>query len=280
MITVTDTEDKIYQALKQNGEMHTKKVAETVKIAPSVASKYLGFSRKGRKNHIKGTKTVQILEGQRKRLKKSGERSMMLSKMHVAELGKVNEIENKKRRLKALMEEKAFLVRSKLNSDKPFLLASGDESWVFFDCKPVTQNPEGISLIAEIYFDMVKDYSLDAIGGIQTGAIPICTAVAQLSYLKGAPIPAFWVREKRKEHGTMNKIEGGLQPNSRVVVVDDVTTKGTSVLRAVEAVKEINCEIMEVITLVDREAGAKKIIEQLGLKYSSIFKKSDFRIEA
>ncbi len=56
----------------------------------------------------------------------------------------------------------------------------------------------------------------------------------------------------------MNKIEGRLQPNSRVVVVDDVTTKGTSVLKAVEAVREIDCEIMEVITLVDREAGAKK----------------------
>lgn len=205
---------------------------------------------------------------------------MMLSKMHVVELDNDKAIENKKRRLKALMEEKAFLVRSKLNGDKPFLLASGDESWVFFDCKPVTQNPEGIALIAEIFFDKVKGYHLDAIGGIQTGAIPICTAVAQLSYLKGSPIPAFWVREKRKEHGTMNQIEGGLQPNSRVVVVDDVTTKGTSVLKAMEEVKKINCEIMEVITLVDREAGARNIIEQLGLKYSSIFKKSDFKIEA
>lgn len=204
----------------------------------------------------------------------------MLSKMGVIELDKGNLIQEKKRRLKTLMEEKAFLVRSELNGDKPFLLASGDESWVFFDCKPVTQNPEGISLIAEIFYEMVKGYRLDAIGGIQTGAIPICTAVAQLSYLKGSPIPAFWVREKRKEHGTMNNIEGGLKPNSKVVVVDDVTTKGTSVLKAVEEVQKINCKIMKVITLVDREAGAKNIIEQKGLKYSSIFKKSDFKIQA
>jgi orotate phosphoribosyltransferase len=190
-----------------------------------------------------------------------------------------NELENQKRRLKELMEEKAFLVRSSLK-DEPFVLASGDKSWVFFDCKPVTQNPEGISLIAEIFFEMVKDYNLDAIGGIQTGAIPICTAVAQLSYLKGSPIPAFWVREKRKEHGTMNKLEGGLKPNSRVVVVDDVTTKGTSVLKAVEEVLELNCEIAAVITLVDREAGAREIIEQKGLKYLPIFKKSDFKVQA
>jgi orotate phosphoribosyltransferase len=197
----------------------------------------------------------------------------MLSKMCT------NELENQKKRLKELMEEKAFLVRSPLK-DEPFVLASGDKSWVFFDCKPVTQNPEGISLIAEIFFEMVKDYNLDAIGGIQTGAIPICTAVAQLSYLKGSPIPAFWVREKRKEHGTMNKLEGGLKPNSRVVVVDDVTTKGTSVLKAVEEVLELNCKIAAVITLVDREAGAREIIEQKGLKYLPIFKKSDFKVQA
>jgi len=190
-----------------------------------------------------------------------------------------NEIERQKKRLKELMEEKAFLIRSPL-TDKPFVLVSGDESWVFFDCKSVTQNPEGISLIAEIFFEMVKDYNLDAIGGIQTGAIPICTAVAQLSYLKNSPISAFWVREKRKDHGTMNKLEGGLQPNSRVVVVDDVTTRGTSVLKAVDEVLELNCEIAAVITLVDREAGAREIIEQRGLKYLPVFKKSDFKVQA
>jgi len=189
------------------------------------------------------------------------------------------EIESQKKRLKRLIEEKAFLVRSPLK-DQPFTLASGDESWVFFDCKAVTQNPEGISLIAEIFFEMVKGYHLDAIGGIQTGAIPICTAVAQLSYSKNSPIAAFWVREKRKDHGTMNKLEGGLQPNSRVVVVDDVTTKGTSVLKAVEEVLMLNCEIAAVITLVDREAGARNIIEQKGLNYLTVFTMSDFKVPA
>jgi len=196
----------------------------------------------------------------------------MLSKMCTYKL------ENQKIRLKNLIEEKAFLVRSP-QKDEPFILASGDRSWVFFDCKLVTQNPEGISLIAELFFEMVKNYHIDAIGGIQTGAIPICTAVAQLSYLKGSPIPAFWVREKRKDHGTMNKLEGGLKTNSRVVVVDDVTTRGTAVLKAVEEVLELNCEIAAIVTLVDREAGARDIIEQKGLKYLPIFKKSDFKVQ-
>ena len=64
----------------------------------------------------------------------------------------------------------------------------------------MTQDPEGIALTASIVFNMVKDRNLDAIGGIETGAIPICTAVAQLSFLKGNPIPAFWVRRRMLRH--------------------------------------------------------------------------------
>ncbi len=218
----------------------------------------------------KGAFQVLKAEGQRKELK-GGEKKIMLSEMLTSEL------EIQKRRLKALMEKKAFLRRSPQKGEKPFELASGGKSYVFFDCKPVTQNPEGISLIAEIIFEMVKDYHLDAIGGIETGSIPICTAVAQLSFLKGKPIPAFWVRHKPKKHGTKNLIEGELKPKSRVVVLDDVTTRGNSIEKAVKAVRAIDCNIVQLITMVDREEGARDKFEKEGLKYTSIFKKSDFQ---
>lgn len=185
-----------------------------------------------------------------------------------------NKLENLQKRLKELIQSKAFLRRS--SPEKPFKLASGGDSWKFFDCKPVTQDPEGIAIIAEIIFELVKDYKPDGIGGIATGAIPICTAVAYLSHLKGQPIPAFWVREEPKKHGTKNKIEGGLQPGSRVVILDDVITKGTSVRKALDTVQEINCEVVEIITMVDREEGARQKFEEEGFKFTSLFKMSDF----
>lgn len=181
----------------------------------------------------------------------------------------------KRNRLKELIKKKAFIRRSP--PQKPFKLASGGNTWVFFDCKLVTQDPEGISIIAEVMFDLVKDYNLDGIGGIATGSIPICTAVAQLSYLKGKPIPAFWVRHKRKKHGTENIIDGGLKPRSKIVIVDDVTTKGGSMEKAVNEVQKINCEIVELITMVDREEGARKKFEDRDFKFTAIFKKSDFK---
>ncbi len=184
-------------------------------------------------------------------------------------------LNHSKERLKILIQKKSFLRR--YPPEKPFELASGDRNYTFFDCKQVTQDPEGISLIAEIVFDMVKDLGIDRIGGVATGAIPICTAVAQISYLKGKPIPAFWVRDERKGHGTRNAIEGGLKPKSRVVIVDDVTTRGNSMHKAIEPVEEIGCEVVELITMVDREAGAKEKFEKAGYRFVPIFSFSDFK---
>ena len=184
---------------------------------------------------------------------------------------------SKMQKLKKVIMNKA--IRRRLPSQEPFRLASGDTSAFFFDCKLVTQDPEGISLIAEIIFDRVKGYCLDRIGGIQTGAIPICTAVAQLSYIKNQPIPAFWIRDKRKDHGTKKRVEGGLNRKERVVIVEDVTTRGNSILEAVKAVRELDCEIVELITIIDRKKGAKEKFEKMGIKFAALFKMSDFDIK-
>ena len=185
-----------------------------------------------------------------------------------------SEVEINKRKLKELIERKAFLRRSP--PEEPFKLASGGVSWDFFDCKLVTQDPEGIALVAEIVFEKVENYQLDAIGGIAHGAIPICTAVSLLSFQKGKSIPAFWVRDAPKEHGTKKLIEGVLQPDSRVVILDDVTTKGNSLWKAADAVRRVNCRIVEIITMVDREKGAREKFENAGFKFTALFQISDF----
>lgn len=187
----------------------------------------------------------------------------------------ISELEIYRKRLKNLIQQKAFLRR--LPDEEPFRLASGGTSWTFFDCKLVTQDPEGIALVAEMIFERVKNYHLDGIGGIEIGAIPICTAVSLLSFLRGMPISAFTVRHRPKEHGTKNKIEGELKPNSRVVILDDVTTEGNSVGEAVSAVLKMNCEIVEIITMIDREQGARKKFENAGFKFTSLFTISEFK---
>src|SRR5271157_2470540 len=138
-----------------------------------------------------------------------------------------------------------------------FVLASGKKSNFYFNTKTATLNPEGISLIAEVIYDRVKDLGIASIGGLELGSIPIATAVAQLSFRQGNPIPAFWVRDVPKDHGDKTKFEGTLKPGSKVVVVDDVATTGRSIIKAINEVEARGCKIERIIVVLDREEGAK-----------------------
>lgn len=69
-------------------------------------------------------------------------------------------------------------------------------------------DPEGATLLAELTYETLKDDQLDFIGGLEMGAVPLAGALAQISWIKGHPIAAFFVRKKPKEHGAKLAIEG------------------------------------------------------------------------
>jgi orotate phosphoribosyltransferase len=163
-------------------------------------------------------------------------------------------------RLIRLIYERAF----KYSEEPIFKLVSGRMSNYYFNCKMVTLNPEGMYLIGNIVFDMIKDMKVKGIGGLTLGADPIADAVAYTSYLKEKPIEAFVVRKSAKSHGTMQWIEGDVKAGDEVVIVDDVITTGKSTIEAITRAKEAGLEIVKVIALVDRqEGGYENIMEQL-----------------
>lgn len=141
-----------------------------------------------------------------------------------------------------------------------FTLASGAKSNRYFEGKLLTLHPEGANRVAEAICNILGEMDVDAVGGLIIGAIPIATAVSMLSYQRGKPMSAFLVRETPKEHGTQRLIEGHLEPGSRVAIVDDVITKGGSVVKAIQAVEGAGCKVVKVITIVDRhEGGSDKL---------------------
>jgi orotate phosphoribosyltransferase len=163
-------------------------------------------------------------------------------------------------RLIRLIYERAF----KYSEEPIFKLVSGRMSNYYFNCKMVTLNPEGMYLIGNIVFDMIKDMKVKGIGGLTLGADPIADAVAYTSYLKEKPIEAFVVRKSAKSHGTMQWIEGDVKAGDGIVIVDDVITTGKSTIEAITRAKEAGLEIVKVIALVDRqEGGYGNIMEQL-----------------
>jgi orotate phosphoribosyltransferase len=174
----------------------------------------------------------------------------------------------------------AEIIRKRSFGRGEITLASGRTSSFYFNLKPTMLDPEGAALLAELAFEALKDDGLDYVGGLEMGAVPLAGAIAQLSWIKGHPIAAFFVRKKPKEHGARLAVEGLAKGESlkgkRVVIVEDVTTTGESALKAVEAVRDAGGEVALVLTMVDREEGATETFTQAGLPFRSLYKASEF----
>ena len=159
-------------------------------------------------------------------------------------------------------------------------LASGRKSDFYFNLKPTMLDAEGAALLAELTLDALSGEAVDYVGGLEMGAVPLAGAIAQLSFIRGKPIQAFFVRKKPKEHGARLSVEG-LAPGEtlkgkRVVIVEDVTTTGGSAIKAVDAVRDSGAEIVMVLTMVDREEGAADNFREAGLAFRSIYKAAEF----
>ena len=179
-------------------------------------------------------------------------------------------------RLRAMIAEKSVLRGE-------FRLASGGESGLFFDMKQTLLLPEGLSLVGSLMLEKVLESRATAVGGLVLGACPIVGAIAQASYTMsaaggGREIAAFYVRKEPKNTGTRELIEGhDIAGHAAVYMIEDVTTKGGSVIRAIEAVRrETPCAVLGVLTVVDREQGARAALAEIGLPLDALFTMSEF----
>jgi orotate phosphoribosyltransferase len=175
----------------------------------------------------------------------------------------------KRQRLLGIIRQKSLL------QQRDFLLASGRSSSFFFDMKRTMFDPEGAALATDLLFDRIKDEPVDYIGGLETGAIPIVAAVCAKSWPE-KPIKGFFVRKQAKGHGTDQRIDGLLENGSRVILFEDVTTTGGSVMQAAAAVRQRDCTILKVIAIVDRLEGADQNFKDAGINFESLFTWRDF----
>jgi orotate phosphoribosyltransferase len=176
-------------------------------------------------------------------------------------------------KLLRLIHERAF------QQDSPYRLASGDESDYYIDSKMVEVFSESAYLVGEVLYERTRTLNVDAIGGLEVGAVPLTTATVIAYHLHGKRMEGFWVRDAVKQHGTQKLIEGNLRPGSRVVIIEDVATQGNSALKAVQAVRDAGCEVVVVLALMDRLAGAGQRLREAGaVSYASIFTVEDLRV--
>ena len=172
------------------------------------------------------------------------------------------------------------LIRTRSFGRGRIMLASGRESDYYIDMRPTTMHPAGATCVGELIADALEGLTVDFVGGLEMGAVPIATAVAVASHARGRDIGAFFVRKKPKDHGAKKLVEGLPKGETikgkNVVVVEDVTTTGGSALQAVAALREEGANIVLVLTIVDRLEGARQNFAAEGLELKALFTADEF----
>ena len=178
-----------------------------------------------------------------------------------------------RKRLKEIIAKRSFGLGE-------ITLASGRKSHFYFNLKPTMLDPEGAALLAQLSLEALASEKLDAIGGLEMGAVPISGAVAALSWISGSPLPNFFVRKKPKDHGAKLLVEGLTKGESlsgkMVAIVEDVTTTGESALKAAQAAQESGAKVSLVLTIVDRQEGATETFSKAGLRFHALFTADEF----
>lgn len=179
--------------------------------------------------------------------------------------------------LVAFVKEMAFIDGG---HDDAFTLASGKKSRWFFDMKPVMMHPEAGRLIGEMMNQRCDEIGADFVGGLELGAVPLTALVVAMD--KASSRLGFMVRKEAKGRGgrkTKNPagIEGAsLAKGGRVIVLEDVTTTGGSAIKAVRKIeRETSCEVVAVISILDREDGGKEAFKSEDINFESLLTRSD-----
>jgi orotate phosphoribosyltransferase len=125
--------------------------------------------------------------------------------------------------------------------------------------------------------EFMRKHEISCIGGLELGAVPVVSAVSFASFVVNNPVHAFFVRKQPKGHDAKELIDGDLPDGSDVLMVDDVTTSGGSIITAIDqANTEKRCGVRWALSIVDRDQGAAKLLASRKIALASIFTKADF----
>ena len=171
--------------------------------------------------------------------------------------------------LENILASKLLKIKAiKLQPNEPFTWASGWKSPFYCDNRKTLSYPELRTFVKlELSRLVAEKYpQAEAIAGVATGAIAQGALVAdQLA------LPFVYVRSKPKDHGLENLIEGDLQPKSKVVVIEDLISTGSSRLKAVEAIRRADCEVVGMVASYTYGFGvAEKAFADAGVELTTL----------
>lgn len=156
-------------------------------------------------------------------------------------------------------------------------LASGATSDFYIDGRLTSLSGSGLKLLSEAMWQRIKTMNVTAVGGPTMGADPIVAGILMAAANDGVDLKGFLIRKAAKDHGKQRWVEGPeLEAGERVVIIEDVVTSGGSALRAIEGMKtQYQPEIVKIMCMVDRQAGATEKLAEAGYEYEALFTRQD-----
>ena len=169
-----------------------------------------------------------------------------------------------------------YLIKSLLNTriinTQEVILKSGQKSNFYFDFKSLSKHPELLNNISYELSKLITNFNATLIG-VPMGGIPYSVQISSILNM-----PYILVRSNLKQYGMNKQLEGYNGENIEVILIEDVITTGKSVLEMIDLLKcsYRNCiKIVQIICILDREAGGTEKLRKMGYNVSSLYNLSN-----
>ena len=164
-----------------------------------------------------------------------------------------------------------------------FTLRSGRISSYYLDKYRFSTKPEILKQLGVCFEQVIQQIeqdlgdgigSVNQLAGAELGGIPLVTAAGMQTGLT-----TIFVRNAKKDYGTAKQVEGIINEGDVVIFIEDVATTGGQALEAVEVLKAMGAKVPAMITVIDRQEGARENVEAAGVAFYALFTKQDLGVE-
>src|SRR3989344_4605226 len=164
------------------------------------------------------------------------------------------------------------------NQEK-MIAPNGQNLGFIFDIRKIILLPEVLTLVAELFWDIYeKEYPFQ-VGGQESAAIPIITAIVMKGTERGKPVSGFYIRKSRKNIGLQRLIEGTVN-DQKIILVDDLVNSGSTIARQLKILRDIGRTPTLIFTIINfRPLEDYPWVKNNKIKHASLFSLNDFGLK-